>query len=323
MGHNMKNLRTVINFFSLILIVIILPVTAYAAETVEKSEKLKLAVMDLNAKGKVSKVTANAISDLLRSDIVDTARFVIVERNQMEAIFKEQGLQMAGCTENSCAVEIGKLVSANKIILGEVNQLNNNLMITVRVVDVSKGVAEFSTSEKTENINEIDKTVKRLVDKLTLRMTGKRPVENYERPAGYYLRGFVPGWAQIYAGNATKGWCYAGVSLLSAAYMGWAINDYLGKKKKYDDLQLGAPDSEFKTKYNAKKDAAFQANLGTYIFIGIYTFNWIDVIFFNQYSPDSIALLDNRSDFYLTVNTSSCFYDVKEKNLALSLSIKF
>lgn len=319
----MKNLPVFMKLSFLILILSLFSVSAYASDTAVKSEKMRLAVMDLNAKGKVSKVTANAISDLLRSDIVDTARFVIVERSQMEAIFREQGLQMTGCTDNSCAVEIGKLVSANKMILGEVNQLNNNLMITIRVVDVSKGVAEFSTSEKTENLNEIDKTVKRLVDKLTLRMTGKRAVENYERPAGYYLRGIVPGWAQIYAGNTAKGWSFAGISLASAGYMGWALADYTGKKKKYDDLTLGAPDSEWKTKYNAKKDAAFQANLSIYIFLGVYAANWIDVIFFNQYNPENISLLNNTSEYYFTVNTLQNFSDVKEKSLALAFNMKF
>ncbi len=175
----MRNPAVIMKSLTAVLILLIIPVSLYAADTA-KPEKMRLAVMDLNSRGKVSKVTAAAISDLLRSDIVDTGRFVIVERSQMEAIFKEQGLQMTGCTDNSCAVEIGKLVSANKIILGEVNMLNNSTIITVRVVDVAKGVAEFSTSEKTENINEIDKTVKSLVEKLTLRMTGKRPVEETE-----------------------------------------------------------------------------------------------------------------------------------------------
>ncbi len=308
-----------------ILILLAIPLSAFTEEKPVKTEKLRLAVMDLNAKGKVSKVTANAISDLLRSDIVDTARFVIVERSQMESIFKEQGLQMAGCTDNSCAVEIGKLLSANKIILGEVNQLNSNLMITVRVVDVSKGVAEFSTSEKTVNINEIDKTVKTLVEKLTLRMTGKRPVEDYERPAGYYLRGIVPGWAQVYADNGVKGWSFAAVTLAAAGYTGWAIYDYTGKKKKYDDLGPGTTAAEFKSKYNAKKDAAVMATIGIYALAGIYAINWIDVIFFNKYQPENTAMIDyyDSSDYFFSVNTLQDIPCIKEKSFGLGFNLRF
>lgn len=319
----MKTISAVMKIFFSILIFLTFAMSAQSADINTKSEKMRLAVMDLNAKGKVSKVTANAISDFLRSDIVDTARFVVVERSQMDAIFKEQGLQTTGCTDNTCAVEIGKLISANKMIMGEVNQINDYLVITIRVIDVSKGVAEFSTSEKTDNLDEIDKTVKILVDKLTLRMTGKKAVEYYERPAGYFLRGIAPGWAQLYAGNSAKGWSFAGAALASAGYMGWAITDYMNKKKKYDDLELGAPDSEWESRYNAKKDAAFQANLSTCIFIGIYALNWIDVVFFNHYSPDSTASLENNYGCYLSVNTSSLFYDSKEKNLELSFNIKF
>src|SRR5208337_4437438 len=117
----MKKLPVFIKISLFMLVLLIIPLSVFADDKPVKTEKMRLAVMDLTAKGKMSKVTAAAISDLLRSDIVDTGRFVVVERSQMESIFKEQGLQMTGCTDSSCAVEIGKLVSANKIILGEVN----------------------------------------------------------------------------------------------------------------------------------------------------------------------------------------------------------
>jgi hypothetical protein len=45
-------------------------------------------------------------------------------------------------------VEIGKLLSANKVLVGEVNQLDKTTIITVRIVDVSKGVAEFQQVRK-------------------------------------------------------------------------------------------------------------------------------------------------------------------------------
>jgi hypothetical protein len=321
----MKYLSLTMKSFFAAVIIFVIPLTAMAADTGAKTEKMRLAVMDLTAKGKISNVTSSAISDLLRSDIVDTGRFVVVERSQMESIFKEQGLQMTGCTDNSCAVEMGKLVSANKIILGEVNQLNNNYIITLRVVDVAKGVAEFSTSEKTENINDIDKTVKSLAGKLTLRMTGKKPIEDYERPFGYYMRGIVPGWAQIYAGNSAKGWTFAGITVASAGFAGWAFNDYTVKKKKYDDLGPGASADEFNSKFNAKKDAANLANIGMYVFAGVYVINWIDVLLFNKYNPADTALLEDTSGYYFTINPVQNFQNVNvsEKAFVLGYSFKF
>jgi len=241
----------------------------------------------------------------------------------MDAIFREQGLQMTGCTDSSCAVEIGKLLSANKIIMGEVNMLDKNIIITVRIVDVSKGVAEYSTNEKVVNINYIDKAVKSLVEKLTLRITGKRPIEEYERPAGYYWRGIVPGWAQVYAGNDLKGWSLAGISLASAGFACWAYYDFSVKKKKYDDLGQYASADEFNSKYNDKKDAALLANIGFYTFLGIYAVNWLDVIFFNKYNPENTALSGNPGGYYFTVNTNNRVPGFDEKYLALGLNMKF
>jgi len=136
---------------------------------------MRLAVLDLEAKG-VSKVIASSVSDLLRTEMVDTGQFIIVERSQMDNILKEHELQQTGCTDNSCAVQLGKILSAKKILIGEVNQIDSEVIITTRVVDVEKGIADFASSEKARNLNDFDRATKSLAAKLTERITGKRVV---------------------------------------------------------------------------------------------------------------------------------------------------
>ncbi len=135
-------------------------------------EKMRVVVLDLNPIG-VSKTESRAISKLLESDVVDSRLFLVVERDQIDEILKEQGLQQTGCTDSACAVEIGKLLSANKILMGEISRLGRTIILTLRIVDVEKGLAEFSVSQKARSIESIDEAVNKIVRKLVARLRGE------------------------------------------------------------------------------------------------------------------------------------------------------
>jgi TolB-like protein len=147
------------NYLSILIIAILMiasPAFSQAKQKKTKNEpaihnKMRLAILDLEPRG-VSKVISSSVTDLLRTEMIDTGQFTVVERAQMDAIMKEQGLQQTGCTDNTCAVQVGKLLSANKILVGEVNILGQGLVITARVVDVEKGTADFASSEKAKDI---------------------------------------------------------------------------------------------------------------------------------------------------------------------------
>ena len=63
-------------------------------------------VMDLEARGGISRDTALNLSDYLRTVIFDTGEFTVVNREDMKAILKEQGFQQVGCTSTKCAVDM-------------------------------------------------------------------------------------------------------------------------------------------------------------------------------------------------------------------------
>ncbi len=260
-------------------------------------EKMRLAVLDLEPKD-VSKVIASSVSDLLRTEIVDTGSFIVVERGQMNAILKEQGLQNTGCTDSACAVQVGKLLSAKKILIGEVNQIGAGIIITARVVDVEKGVAEFASSEKAENLNGIDKAARRLAGKLAERITGKRTTmsvseESSKSTSGYYLRGIIPGWGQFYAKRPVWGYVYLGSFAVSGSFLLYTTFAFFDKKSDYDDLGDSATWDDFSSKRTAYKDAARNVNIALGIFGFVYLWNWVDLILFKPDFNSSNASTTN------------------------------
>lgn len=136
-------------------------------------EKMRIAIMDFEAKD-IPKADALKISELIRNDMINSGSFTVVERAQMDKILNEQGFQQTGCTDISCAVEIGKILSTKKILVGTVMQLGDNIVITGRVVDVEKGTAEFSEKQSAANKNEVFSAVTLFVGNLTGRINENR-----------------------------------------------------------------------------------------------------------------------------------------------------
>lgn len=119
-------------------------------------EKMKIAVIDFKADG-VSEQITRVVSNMIRNRFINSGKFVVLERGQMDEILKAQSLDQLGCTDSSCAVEIGKLLSARKIMVGELSSLGGTkILINIRIVDVEKGISEYSEEEKSTSEDYID-----------------------------------------------------------------------------------------------------------------------------------------------------------------------
>ena len=108
---------------------------SYSSETLRQS----VAILDLEAKG-VSKEEASIITDRFRAHLVNTGKFKVMERSNMDKILKEQGFQQTEyCNTTECTVKIGHLLSVNTILTGSVTKLGGIYSINVRMLDVQTG----------------------------------------------------------------------------------------------------------------------------------------------------------------------------------------
>lgn len=245
-------------------------------------DKVTVAVIDLNPKG-VPKIVANAVSDIIRSEFVNIANFTVVERDQMKAILEEQSLQMTGCTDAACAVQFGKLLSARRIVVGEVTKLGKGAIITARYVDVAKGTSLFSSRDKAATLDEIDVAAERLAKNLAQRIVDEdKEVLSSKTMTEYYVRSVVPGLGQFYADKPINGTIAATlfVGSCAAAYFMWA--DYKKKDDDYHSLDRG--DNDFDAKYDAYDKAGLYYDVSLYAVAFVYVLHWVDVLFISK--PD-------------------------------------
>ena len=138
------------------------PRLSYAQEKTEYT----IAVLDLDAHG-ISQAEARSLSGSLRVQVTRAViseefikksgvSYTIVERTQMDKIFEQFDIQNTGCTDLSCAIEFGKMLSVERIIIGSVGLVGETYTINTSIVDVESSkalrVADYKFKGEVDNL---------------------------------------------------------------------------------------------------------------------------------------------------------------------------
>lgn len=106
-----------------------------------------LAVMNLRAPG-IEAGAAEAINSHLASELVRSGAFRVMERTQMDKILAEQGFQKSGaCEKSECEVELGKLLSVDRIVVGDLGRVGTKYALSARMIQVQTGEILVSVTE--------------------------------------------------------------------------------------------------------------------------------------------------------------------------------
>jgi len=98
----------------------------------------RIAVLELMGQG-ISQAGAQTLTERLRSRLVNTKAFHVLEREQMDEVLKEQGFQQSGCVSDECLVEIGRLVGVEQMVGGSIGKIGQTYTLDLRIIDVSSG----------------------------------------------------------------------------------------------------------------------------------------------------------------------------------------
>ncbi len=129
------------------------------------AKKINIAVSDFEAH-EVSAMDASTIADLLRTELINSQSFTVLERSNMSTILAEQHFQQTGCTTNECAVQMGKILNIEKILIGSFSKLLNLYSINVRLVDIETGVAVMAETVNFSAAEELSVKIKELTGKI-------------------------------------------------------------------------------------------------------------------------------------------------------------
>ena len=108
--------------------------------------KQTVAILDFEGRG-INQMEAATLTDRLMSEMVSTEAVIMVERNQMNEILQEQGLQQAGCTSSECAAEVGALLGVQNMVSGAFGKLGNTYTVDAKMFSVETGATIRSSSK--------------------------------------------------------------------------------------------------------------------------------------------------------------------------------
>ena len=77
-----------------------------------------------------------AVAEILRNQISGTKNVVLVERQRLEDLKRELGIQYSDLADPATAVRLGRAAGARKMIFGSLSRLGTTYTITVRMVEV-------------------------------------------------------------------------------------------------------------------------------------------------------------------------------------------
>jgi len=172
--------------FTLLFFILFCSVQALIAQP---DKKKNIAVIDLDSRGGLSKSEVGTLTDRLRSMLVRTNAFNVVDRGLMEDILTEQGFQMSGCTSTDCAVEAGKILGVEEMLSGTIGRLGK--LYTVDIILIEVGTSQIIKSLTRDYRGEVEgliELMKSLADELAgLGSTTSQPVVKKAEPVRYKL----------------------------------------------------------------------------------------------------------------------------------------
>ena len=121
------------------------------------AQSTRVAILDFENISGITKYDGlgKAMSSMLISDIeanVSPKRLQLVERAQIQKVLKEQNFQASGSVNKSTAVQAGKILGVNYLLVGDVYVLNDQLIINARLTNTETGDIVFSKKQEGKTV---------------------------------------------------------------------------------------------------------------------------------------------------------------------------
>ena len=122
------------------------------------------------------------ITDRLELEISKKNIYKVIERRNVEKIMGEHKLQFSGNIDKSTAIELGKVVGLDNIVLGSVALFGSSYMTSVKMIDVETGqiLSESIQNNKDGIESLIESTMKAIAEDITV-CIGSENSDKYHR----------------------------------------------------------------------------------------------------------------------------------------------
>ncbi len=185
--------------FAVMLGICLLPLSAWSEplrslpQITDSQEPMLVAVLELEAIS-VTPSEARGITERLRTWLIRTRTFTVIERGRMAEILEEQGFQGSGaCDTDECVVQVGRVLGVRKMVAGSVSQVGNIFSLSIRLIDVESGRIETeSFKDISGGIEEVlVQATQEVANELAARVRGETSEPPVGEPTAAAERGYL------------------------------------------------------------------------------------------------------------------------------------
>lgn len=155
------------------------------SSNLKAAQNERAAILDFKAHN-CDESLARIVTDFISTKIFDANIFIIVEREQIDKVIREIELQKTKYTESESAVKMGKLLAAEKTILGAVHKIDQYYII-LKIINVADGAVEGDYRVSVKDESAIEDGVNELIN-LMLYDFKNEIFYSYSFSGGYYYR---------------------------------------------------------------------------------------------------------------------------------------
>lgn len=157
--------------------------TATAAAGAKFPSSLVLSVLYFEDRTRVPDLAwlRKGMVDMLVAEFARNPSLVVVQRERLEEVFREQAFQLSGRVADESAVRVGRMTGATVLVSGSVSQVGGLVRIDAQLLGVEQGVI-LGTASAQGPMSEVSSTARALVRKVVelIPSGGQRPVAEGE-----------------------------------------------------------------------------------------------------------------------------------------------
>jgi hypothetical protein len=183
--------------------VCLLQVCGFSQILMAQETPVTVAVIDLYAPD-LAPSAAVTLSNIVREELLKSDIYFVVDRNNMESLLQEQGLQSSGvCSDLACIVQVGKILGVQKMVGGSIGKLGSKFILQLQTIDVeSSKIERMEKEEYSGTLEALDGVIR----SVAARLAGAANAQNHTsflqvsaQPAGadIYLDGGYQGKAPL------------------------------------------------------------------------------------------------------------------------------
>ena len=259
------------------LFLIVLLALFFSANLFSQQSKPIITVLDMETNG-ISESEMRTVISILSSALFKTGYFTVIDVSQRETVLKELEFSMSGCSDDSCMLEVGKLLSAEAVVVGKIGRIGNKFVISAKMLETETAKTISTADGLYPDVDTLLENIFHVAQELAVPYASEEKtvlavtpqaetgIENETEPAAESATGKL----NIPAiGTLAGGVVSAGVGAYFLAVSLPLIIDYIDAKSAYENETDEAADiSSLWNNYEALRQNAIDGNANRNFVIG-------------------------------------------------------